>query len=158
MLDEWCGVNRVINARKSRHLVVPTLFWKNETEWHQPAWQGAELPAITRELMRDARKLGLVTRFAPWDHYVQPLLEGAAALRLGRPDIVFRVYLAADLEFLIPDLVEVGCEVFRMRGSSILHNPGAMWRFLAMEEEGRWVEIAKAGDLAENPSRKSFRG
>ena len=135
LLDEWCGVSRVVNPRQGKHLVVASLFWKNARK------DDGDLPEITREVMMNAAELGLVTRFSPWEHYVRPLLAGAALLKAKRPDIVFRVYLAADLEFLVEDLVAVGCEVMLMKGSSIRHNPGAMWRFLALEEEGRWVTI-----------------
>lgn len=72
------------------------------------------------------------------------LLKGAAILREARPEAVLRVYLAADLEFLIADLVAVGCEVYLMKSSSIRHNPGALWRFLALEETGRWVTVIDA--------------
>jgi hypothetical protein len=60
------------------------------------------------------------------------------------------VYLAADLEFLIPDLVIAGCEVHLMKSSSIRHNPGAMWRFLAFEETDKLVTLVDA-DRAANP-------
>ncbi len=138
MLDEWCGVARTINSRAGKHLVAATLFWKNSTN-HE-----GELPPVTREMMKDAARLGLVSRYAPWEHYVQPMLDGAAALREARPDVVFRIYLAADLEFLVEDFVEVGCEVMLMCGSSIRHNPGALWRFLALEEAGRWITVTDA--------------
>jgi hypothetical protein len=135
LLDEWCAIARVFNPQKSQHLVVANLFWKNFE-----AGEG-ELPPITRKLMKNAKKLGLISRYPPWEHYVLPLLEGAAKLRLARPDVVFRVYLAADLKFLVKDLVAVGCEVMLMQGSSIRHNPGAMWRFLALEEAERWITV-----------------
>ncbi len=132
--ETWFGVQRVINPRiivgAKQHLVAASLFWKN-TKAEEP-----ELPVITRELMKNALKLGLVRRFDPWSHYVQPLLDGVEKLMDLRPDVVFRVYLAADLEFLVGDLVERNCEVFLMKGSSIRHNPGAMWRFLALEHDG----------------------
>lgn len=140
-LEEWFGVARTINGRETRNVVAASLFWKNCNPW-QP-----ELPPITRDLMLNAVELGLVSRYAPWDHYVQPLLDGAAIMANERPDVVFRVYLAADLDFLIPDLVEAGCEVKLMKSSSIRHNPGAMWRFLAFEEAGQWVTITDS-DLA----------
>lgn len=140
-LEDWFGVDRTINARESRHVVSASLFWKNCKPW-QP-----ELPPVTRELMMNAVELGLVSRYAPWDHYVQPLLDGAAILARERPDVVFRVYLAADLDFLIPDLVEAGCEIKLMRSSSIRHNPGALWRFLAFAEKDRWVTITDS-DIA----------
>lgn len=135
LLDEWFGVERTENERIGKHLVATSLFWKNLVKAE------GELPPVTRERMMNAGQFGLVSRYAPWEHYVMPLLEGARSLRERRPEIVFRVYLAADLEFLVEDLVAVGCEVKVMKGSSIRHNPGALWRFLALEEKGRWVTI-----------------
>lgn len=143
LLAGLCDVARVENPRSGPHLVATSLFWK-------PA-HAAEpgFPAPTRQLLKDAARLGLVSRHAPWEHYVQPLLDGAEKLREERPDIVFRVYLAADLEFLVTDLVAVGCEVMVMRNSSLRHNPGALWRFLAFEEEGRWITITDADHAPE---------
>jgi hypothetical protein len=135
LLDEWCGVARTINCQSSQHLVVSSLFWKNARV------NDGDLPLLTRDIMINAAKLGFVTRFSPWEHYVVPLIEGARSLKEARPEIVFRVYLAADLEFLVEDLVAVGCEIKLMRGSSLRHNPGAMWRFLALEEPQRWITI-----------------
>lgn len=57
---------------------------------------------------------------------------------------MLRVYLAADLEFLIEDLVAVGCEVFLMKSASIRHNPGALWRFLALEAADEWITVIDA--------------
>ena len=52
-----------------------------------------------------------MTRFAPWEHYVAPLLRGAEKLHGERKDAVLRVYLAEDLEFLADDFIQRGCEV-----------------------------------------------
>ena len=87
LLDDWCGVAGVVNPRSGKHLVAASLFWKHAHK------DDGDLPEITREVMQNAKKLGLVKRFSPWEHYVVPLLEGAAALKLARPEIVFRVYL-----------------------------------------------------------------
>lgn len=138
LLTEWLGVAKVINPRQGRHLVAASLFWKNNRQ------SEGELPEITRELMMNAGKLGLVSRYSPWEHYVLPLLRGAEELRASRPEVVFRVYLAADLEFLVEDFLKHDCEIYLMKSSSIRHNPGAMWRFLALEEAGRWVTITDA--------------
>jgi hypothetical protein len=137
-LAELLDVARTVNGRDGKHLVVTSLFWKKAQNAE------GELPPITRELMMNAAKEGLISRYPPWDHYVQPLLDGAAYLHEVRPDVVFRVYLAADLEFLVEDLVAAGCEVKLMRSSSIRHNPGALWRFLALEEKGKWVTVTDA--------------
>jgi hypothetical protein len=50
---------------------------------------------------------------------------------------------------LVDDLVAVGCEVMVMKGSSLRHNPGAMWRFLAFEEEGRQITITDSDHAPE---------
>ena len=97
LLEDWCGVARKINTQAGKHLVVTTLFWKKLISGE------GELPPITRERMMNARELGLMSQYEPWEHYVVPLLEGAASLRAARPDVIFRVYLAADLEFHVPN-------------------------------------------------------
>ena len=144
MLDDCFDVLRVENRRAGTgHLVATSLFWK-------PAHAAEpDFPVPDRRILREAGKHGLISRHAPWEHYIQPLLDGAEALQETRPDVVFRVYLARDLEFLVNDLVRVGCEVVVMKGSSLRHNPGAMWRFLAFEEEGRTVTITDADHAPE---------
>lgn len=137
-LDDWCAVDRRINERPARHRVAASLFWKNLRA------EEGDLTVASREQMMNADKLGLISRHAPWEHYVTPLLKGAALLREARPEVVLRVYLAADLEFLVEDLVAAGCEVFLMMSSSIRHNPGAMWRFLALEAPDEWITVIDA--------------
>ncbi len=129
--DRWFEVRRVENPRDVPHIVSTSLFWKNIRE---------DLPEIvirSRRSFMNAGRTRRVLRFNPWDHYVEPLLKGARDLHRKREDVAMRVYLASDLEFLIPDLVSVGCEVRLMATPSIRHNPGAMWRFLALEEDGK---------------------
>ncbi|MES2475493.1 MAG: hypothetical protein V4640_06915 [Verrucomicrobiota bacterium] len=127
-IEACFAIREWINLRPARHLVSASLFWK-------PAYVGEqEFPPLTRELLRNPRSYGIATRENdPWGHYVAPLLDGAAKLWASRPDITFRVYLAADLDFLIGDLTAVGCEIVLMESCSLRHNPGAMWRFLALE-------------------------
>jgi hypothetical protein len=124
------AVAKWFNRRPAKHVVASSLFWK-------PAELAEkEFPALTRELLCEPEKFGVSSRIAkPWDHYVAPLLDGARGLKKMRPDVCFRVYLANDLEFLIPELIEAGCEVALMVSSSLRHNPGAMWRFLALEDD-----------------------
>jgi hypothetical protein len=124
------AIQRWINRRPARHVVSASLFWK-------PAYAGEpEFPPLTREVLQHPQKFGIHSRENdPWGNYVSPLIDGAVKLRAARPDITFRVYLAADLEFLIDDLTDAGCEIALMESRSVRHNPGAMWRFLAMEGE-----------------------
>jgi hypothetical protein len=136
-LEEWFGVQKVINPTPGpRHLVSFSLFWKNRTA-AEP-----DLPPLNRNLLETASRRGLVSKYDPWSHYVEPLLDTAGLVLKAREDVAFRVYLAADLEFLVKDLVRVGCEVCLMKSSSVRHNPGAMWRFLALEEKGRMVTVS----------------
>jgi hypothetical protein len=142
-LDEWCGIARRINGRPARHRVAVSLFWKNLDA------DEAELGVTGREQMQNAEELGLISRHAPWQHYVEPLLKGADLLREVRPEVAMRVYLAADLDFLIDDLVELDCEVMLMRSASLRHNPGALWRFLALEAADEWITVIDADRGAE---------
>jgi len=130
-IEELFAVEEIHNRRKCEHVIATSLFWK-------PASIGeTEYPMPSREVMMDPQSEGLSSRFKnPWEHYVEPVFEAVRHLGEIRPDLVYRVFLANDLSFLIPELVEAGCEVYVMKSSSLRHNPGAMWRFLAMEEEG----------------------
>ncbi len=144
LYDEYFKVKKIVNPRDVRHIISTSLFWKN-IRMSEP-----DIVIKNRASLMNAGKRKTLLRFDPWKHYVQPLLTGARKLQQRRPDAAFCVHLAADLEFLIPDLVEVGCEVRLMKTSSIRHNPGAMWRFLPLEETGRLVTVLDA-DSAGNP-------
>ena len=124
-----------LESAATRHVVSATLFWKHVNDGDP------ELPVPTRERLVDARRLGLVKRFAPWDSYIEPLFTHTRNAVKNHPDVTFRLYLAADLEFLVPELNELGWEVCVMKSSSIRHSPGVFWRFLALEEEGALVTV-----------------
>lgn len=135
-LDGWFSIQKIINPQPHvRHVVSTSLFWKN------PRQDDPDLPSLDRKTLKHAKRGGLVRRYEPWSHYVEPLLAGARQILEKRTDVVFRVYLAADLEFLVKDLVKTGCEVRLMESSSVHHNPGAMWRFLALEEKDTLVTM-----------------
>jgi hypothetical protein len=130
-LAELFQVVEVINPRLAEHVVSASLFWKPTDPPRGP------MPPVTRELLQDPAAHGFEGRQSnPWKHYVEPLFAGARILAEKRPDVVFRVYLANDLAFVISELVEAGCEVYLMESSSIGMQPGMMWRFLALEHQG----------------------
>ena len=130
-LAQYFTIEGRYNTRAANHVVATSLFWKPASD------DGTIYPPPSREVMQAPQKYGLSSRFKnPWTHYVEPIFGAAKQLGEIRPDAVYRVYLANDLQFLIPELTEAGCEVFLMSSSSVFHNPGAMWRFLAMEEDG----------------------
>jgi hypothetical protein len=141
-LADWFAVREVVNRREVGHIVSVSLFWKNIRS-HEP-----DIVIKDRAMFMGVGRRRKLLRFDPWHHYAEPLIKGALWLQANRPDVAFRVYLAADLEFLIPDLVIAGCEVFLMKTSSIRHNPGAMWRFLAFEETDKLVTLVDADRAA----------
>jgi hypothetical protein len=142
-LDDWLGVQRKVNMHRTPHLVAVSVFWKNLRQ------EEPDLPPLTRELLMNAAAHGLVKRYDPWSHYIQPVLEGAKTLRASHPQVAVRVYLAADLEFLVEDFTEADCEVWLMKSNSLRHNPGAMWRFLAFAEKNRVVTVTDSDRFAQ---------
>ncbi len=139
--EDLFGIQQIFNRSSSQHVLAVSLFWKHVDSVDD------ELPTPTRELRRTATEKGLARRYAPWEDYVQPLLKGAKEIHEKRSEIRVRVYLAADLAFLVPDLMAIGCEIYLMKSSSIRHNPGAMWRFLALEDAEDFVTVMDSDRL-----------
>ncbi len=135
---EWFRVERVLNAQDHAH-IVPFALYNRPLREHLP-----DFPAPTpRNLSKMTDTAGgRVPSFRK--HQVIPMLRGAREIRKKRPDVVVRVYLAKDLEFLADELVAVGCEVCVMAHSSLRHSPGALWRFLPLAEKGRVVTVSDA--------------
>lgn len=125
-----------------KHVVSATLFWKH-VNGGDP-----DLPSPNREYLTDARRLGLVKRFSPWESYIAPLVLRTADAVSRHPGVRFRLYLAADLEFLIPELSEVGWDVCLMKSPSIRYCPGGFWRFLALDEEDTLVTVIDTDRMA----------
>ena len=137
-LASFFEVEQVFNQRDSQEIVSISLFFKPYKT------DKVQFPQLTEEVLRNARKLGLVERYEPWNHYVQAILDGAERLHRKAPEVTLRIYLANDLSFMLPHLLERHCEVFLMAHSSISMQPGMMWRFLAFEEEGKEITITDA--------------
>lgn len=140
--EEWFGVDRVIPAEREivdgpgpRHVVSATLFWKHVNG------VDPDLPKPTRELLVDAGRLGLVKRFSPWESYIEPLFMHSAGAMKQNPEVRFRLYLAADLDFLVPELSALGWDIHLMKSPSIRYCPGGFWRFLALEDPEALVTV-----------------
>jgi hypothetical protein len=133
-MRESFGVRSIINEQAEKtHIVSFTLFWKHVNS-ADPA-----LPPVTPRRMHQARRLGLIKRFDAWESYVEPmLLEGPEIIK-NHPHINFRIHLAADLEFLVPQLAACGYEIALMRSSSERYAPGGFWRFLPLSEKGKII-------------------
>jgi len=125
----------ITNESKIGHIVSATLFWKHVNDGD------ADLPTPTREMLVDAKRMGLVRRFAPWGSYIEPLFEHTRAAVAKYPHVTFRLYLAADLDFLVPELTELGWEIYLMKSPSVRYCPGGFWRFLPLEEEDVLVTV-----------------
>lgn len=147
--EEWFGIEKFFSSQRQhqtsaiKHYLSVTLFWK------QVNAGDPELPKPTKDLMINARRYGLVKRFSPWESYVQPLFWHSRQIMEKFPDVIFRIYLAADLDFLVPDLLALGWEICLMKSNSIRYCPGGFWRFLALEEPHSIVTIVDADRLGE---------
>jgi hypothetical protein len=139
MLDEIFEISRVENPRSGINLVATSLFWPTDQD------TDIDFSAQHFENPRQEHQSEKISLDQLRDKYIEPLLDGASILLDEEPDVVIRVYLSADLDFLIEELIEVGCEVALMKGSSPHRNPGAMWRFLALEEADRRVTVVDMG-------------
>lgn len=135
---EWFRVERIINAQDRAHVVPFALYNRPLRE----ADADFVVPSVGNVRKITKAIAGKVPAFHK--HHVAPMLRGARALRKKRPDVVVRVYLAKDLEFLAEELVAVGCEVCVMAHSSLRHSPGALWRFLPLAEKGRVITVSDA--------------
>lgn len=151
--ERWFGVDRIIPAKRGTppgpdgrvHVVSATLFWKNVMS------SDPDLPHPNRKLLAGARRLGLVRRFSPWESYIEPILLWSPEVVGGHPDVEFRLYLAADLDFLAEEIADLGWDVHLMKSPSIRYCPGGFWRFLALEEPGRLVTVIDTDRVAEAP-------
>jgi hypothetical protein len=154
--EERFGVARVVRGRAVeatalpvKHIVSATLFWKHVNI------ADPEMPPPTREMMVDAKRMGLVKRFAPWNSYVEPLLLHSKAAMEKHPHVTFRLYLAADLDFLIPELTALGWEIYLMKSPSIRYSPGGFWRFLALEDDAlvTVIDTDRMGEVSDEIQR-----
>lgn len=134
-LYQASNFNSPLSKPSAVHIVSATLFWKHVNG------RDPDLPRPTREMLVDAKRMGLVKRFAPWGSYIAPLMQHTKAAVERHPTVTFRLYLARDLDFLIPELTELGWEIHLMNSSSIRYSPGGFWRFLALEEENALVTV-----------------
>ena len=133
----------VSEAPPRKHVLSATLFWKHVNEGDP------ELPVPTREMLVDAKRMGLVKRFAPWESYIAPLFLHTPGAVARHPGVEFRLHLASDLEFLADDLCDLGWTVYLMKSPSIRYCPGGFWRFWPLEEEGSLVTVIDTDRMGE---------
>ena len=140
-LAEWFGVQEIFNPQDKRHLACLSLFWKPASA------SESGFPAPTREILLPTGEREAEDGIEPWSQYFLPILETVPPLVSQVDDVTVRIYLAADLAFLVPDLVGAGCEVYLMRHPSLAHAPAVAWRVLAFSEKDRLVTLTDSTRL-----------
>jgi hypothetical protein len=79
--------------------------------------------------------------------YLKPLINQLKTFRNHYPaDWIARVYVAADLEFLVPKLLFPGVEIYVMNSNSLAAAPGSMWRFLVFGDNSVQIAYVKDAD------------
>ncbi len=79
--------------------------------------------------------------------YVKPLIKQLKLFKKLYPEEwTARVYLAADLEFLVPQLLLPGVEVYVMHSKSLAAAPGSLWRFLVFQDKTVKAAYVKDAD------------
>jgi hypothetical protein len=126
-------VARVINPRDSSHIIATSLYCGDRCSSMAPRSSSQKnVPA----------HIGCAARSG-----LHLVVEGTRRIARAQEHPTVRVYLDADLEHLVPSLVEAGCEVALMRSTSKGCCIGSMWRYLALEEEGKYVTVVDAEEF-----------
>ena len=74
-----------------------------------------------------------------WKRFIEPITETLPTLLKELEGITVRVYLAPNLEFLVPDLSDAGCEIYLMEHFFTEHSLGTLWKYLAFAESNRFI-------------------
>lgn len=89
-----------------------------------------------------------------WTSYFQPLIDDSNEL-VKQKDWKMRIYLANDLQFVIPYFNSETTEIFVMSECSSGINPGAMWRFLCLDDNS--LDVCYIRDADDRISRANIQ-
>lgn len=135
-LDSYFRIKRIINPRKSTKVISYSLFWKPQQD-------------VTIEKVFEKRRFkNKDTSF--FEHFVKPIISNIEYFKSTEKRTTLRIYLAADLEFLIPYFDSSNVEIYLMESCSLGHSPGAMWRFLPLSDKSLNVVCMHDADDFEN--------
>lgn len=119
------------NAKEKKIVLSTALFAKPP----DPGLQEIKIPEDLNKPHPSIRRGEATWNDAFWDRFV----AGLDKLREAKLDWTVRVHLAQDLApFYLERLIDLDVEVRVMGSSSILHNPGACWRYLAGDDAEIW--------------------
>lgn len=140
-LDFLFQIKKAFNVKKSLHkkIIAYSLFWK-------APYPGIAQPAITPDSMYDKNLHVKKCNSSFYDVFFEPLLKQLKTYKNYYPDWTARIYLAHDLEFLLPQLLTYDVEIFLMASSSLYAQPGALWRFLVFDDPTVYAAISWEAD------------
>lgn len=81
------------------------------------------------------------------EEFLPFIREAVLSLAADHPDTMLRIYLDPSWQAIASKLVDGGCEVVLMDRPSDGPNPAALWRYLALEEEGRAITFMSLESL-----------
>jgi hypothetical protein len=148
MLDEFFKVKQVIHPlnKKNKKLVAYSLFWKCTS-------LNGQQPVVNPNTIHDPALGRKGESFH--SYYVNPMKKVIKYFKENEKNTVVRIYLANDLEFLVPELSYSNVEIYLMSSSSVGHSPGAMWRFLALTDDDAKVVCIKDSDDKVNERKEN---
>lgn len=139
-LDDMFRIKKKYNEKRkgNKKVISYSLFWKAPLASQKP-------PIVNkRTIYSKSATVKRVESF--YNMYAVPLMQQLKNFKKFYPDWIARVYLSADLEFLIPKLSGPDVEIFVMGSNSIAAAPGAMWRFLVFDDPRVKVAYVKDAD------------
>ncbi len=129
-----------VHEMSGKKVISFSLFWKSRfKQGHQPKISPESIYQTTSTTRTNQSFNSL---------YVEPLIKQLKVLKKYYPGWIARIYLAHDLEFLVPRLQMDHVEIFVMESNSIAASPGAMWRFLVFDDPHVKMAIIRDADPA----------
>lgn len=139
-LDHMFKIEKVYHLKDTpnKKIISYSLFWK-ATNLAMPQ------PVVNKNTIHE-KKHGVKKNSTFYATYVHPLLNQLKVYKKDFPDWTARLYLANDLQFLLPLFLDLEVEIFVMASSSVRASPGAMWRFLALDDPQANVVYVRDAD------------
>lgn len=134
-------IDKIINCQRAASNVISiSLFVKHDCD--EPGYlivNNVKVPITEENLRRkkpqDKFHKNRTHNKSVWNMYIQPTIENSEFIAKYLPDWKMRLYLANDLQFLVPYFNLTATELYIMKSTS-QHgvNPGSMWRCLVMDD------------------------
>lgn len=126
-ITDMFSVRKTVGTPTSTEILACSLFCRPPDVG--PVWD----PPTRQNVHQIRARAG---RMSWWEAYAAPLFRNLHRLPFTYPNREVHLYLAADLDWLVPDLTLPGVVIHVMNHSSIAAVPGMMWRYLAHDLPG----------------------